>query len=62
MARTQLVHRERRRRPPPMTYVEEVFSKDPIKAPPEHLLFTLPDKWQPPSMLLVETTMDATWE
>jgi hypothetical protein len=43
-----------------MEYVEEVFLEEPIQAPPEHLLFTVPDNWQPPSCLLGETTMDAT--
>jgi hypothetical protein len=62
MARTQLVHRERRLRTPPMAYVEEVFPEEPIQAPLEHLLFTVPDNWQPPSNLLGETTMDATGE
>jgi hypothetical protein len=42
-----------------MEYVEEVFPEEPIQAPSKHLLFIVPDNWQPPSCLLGETTMDA---
>jgi len=42
-----------------MAYVE-LFLEEPIQAPPEHLLFSVPDNWQHPSCLLGETTMDAT--
>jgi hypothetical protein len=45
-----------------MVYVEDVFPKEPIQAPPEHLLFTVPDNWQPPSSLLGEATMAAIVE
>jgi hypothetical protein len=43
MAQTQLVHRARRLRTPPMAYVEEVFLEEPSQAPLEHLLFNVPD-------------------
>jgi hypothetical protein len=49
-------------RSPPMAYVEEVFPEEPIQAPPKHLLFTVPDNWQPPSSLLGEVTKAATVE
>jgi hypothetical protein len=45
-----------------MAYVEEVFPEEPIQVPPEHLLFTVPDNWQPPSNFLEEATMAATEE
>jgi hypothetical protein len=59
MARTQLARRENVARTPPMAYVEEVFPEEPIQVPPEHLLFTVPDNWQPPSHFLEEDTMVA---
>jgi hypothetical protein len=62
MAQTQLVHRGNVARTPPMAYVEEVFLEEPIQAPPEHLLFTVPDNWQPPSDFREEAFLAATEE
>jgi len=62
MARTQLVHKARKPRMSPMAYVEEVISEESIQTPPEHLLFTVPDSWNPPTCFPRETTMHATRE
>jgi hypothetical protein len=60
MARTQLVHKARKPRMPPMAYVEEIFPEEPIQAPPEHLLFTVPDNWNPPTCFPGEAELKAT--
>jgi hypothetical protein len=60
MARTQLVHKVRKPRTPPMAYVEEIFPEEPIQVPPEHLLFIVPDNWNPPTCFPGEVTMEAT--
>jgi hypothetical protein len=38
-----------RTRTPPMAYVEETVPDEPIQDYPEHLLFTVPDNWDPPT-------------
>jgi hypothetical protein len=45
---------------PPMAYVEEVIPEEPIQDPPEHLLFTVPDNWDPPSDFRAEASMPVT--
>jgi hypothetical protein len=45
---------------PPMAYVEEVTLEEPIQIPPESLLFTVPENWQPPSNFPEEDTQSAT--
>jgi hypothetical protein len=37
-----------------MAYVEEVIPEEPLQVPPESLLFTVPDNWQPPSHFSAE--------
>jgi hypothetical protein len=44
----------------PTTYVEEVIPEEPIQVPLEHLLFTVPDNWKPPSDFREEASMPAT--
>jgi hypothetical protein len=34
---------------PPISYVEDIFPKEPIEDPPKHLLFTVPDNWNSPT-------------
>jgi hypothetical protein len=36
-------------RTPPMAYVEEVIPEEGMESVPEHMLFTVPDNWNPPS-------------
>ena len=42
-----------------MAYVEEIFPEEPIQAPPEHLLFTVPDNWNPPTCFSGEVELKA---
>jgi len=44
---------------PPMAYVEDIFPEEPIQAPPEHLLFTIPDNWNPPTCFPGEAELKA---
>jgi hypothetical protein len=63
IARTQRIQTTRRGGmawSPPMAYVEEVTPEEPIQIPPESLLFTVPENWQPPSSFPVEDTKPAT--
>jgi hypothetical protein len=60
LARTHLARRENEARLPPMAYVEEIFPEEPIQAPLEHLLFTVPDNWQPTSHFLEKNTSAAS--
>jgi hypothetical protein len=60
MALTQLVHKARKPRMPPMSYVEEIFLEEPIQAPLEHLLFTVLDNWNLPTCFLGEVELKAT--
>jgi hypothetical protein len=63
MARTQRIQTARREGmawSPPMAYVEEVILEEPIQIPPESLLFTVPENWQPPSSFPEEDTKSAT--
>jgi hypothetical protein len=39
-----------------MAYVEDIFSEENVQAPPEHLLFTMLDNWQPTSHFREEDT------
>jgi hypothetical protein len=45
-----------------MSYVEEMFLEELIQVPPEHLLFTVPDNWNPPTCFPGEVTMEAIGE
>jgi hypothetical protein len=60
LARTHLRRRENEARLPPMAYVEDIFPEEPVQAPPEHLLFTVPDNWQPTSHFLEKDTSTAS--
>jgi hypothetical protein len=40
---------------PPVTFVEEVIPEEPIQLPPESMLFTVPENWQPPTSFPEET-------
>jgi hypothetical protein len=53
IARTQ---RREKPRTSPMAYVEEDIPEEPIQVPPESLLFTVPDNWQPPSHIPASTS------
>lgn len=44
----------------PMAHLEEVTPEEPIQIPPESLLFTVPENWQPQSNFSVEDTKPAT--
>jgi hypothetical protein len=55
IARKQRARKTRKPRTPPMAYVEEIVPEEPFQVPPEHLLFTVPDNWDPPTCFLVET-------
>jgi hypothetical protein len=39
---------------PPMACVEEIVLNEPIQVPPAHLLFTVPDNWDPPTCFVDE--------
>jgi hypothetical protein len=59
IARTQMACRdgsERMAWSPPATFVEEVIPEEPIQLPPESMLFTVPENWQPPTSLPGEET------
>jgi len=43
-----------------MAYAEEIFLEEPIQVPSEHLLFTVPENWNPPTFFPMEVTMEAT--
>jgi hypothetical protein len=43
-----------------MAYVEEEIPEEPIQFPPESLLFTVPDNWQPPSQFPTSTSASGT--
>jgi hypothetical protein len=56
IARTQ---RWEKPRTSPMAYVEEEIPEEPIQVPPESLLFTVPDNWQPPNHIPTSTSASA---
>jgi hypothetical protein len=60
MARKQHAHKDRKPKTPPMAYVEIFFSEEPIQFPPEHLLFTVPKNWNPPTYFPGEVTTETT--
>jgi len=60
MARTKLVHKDKNPKTPLMAYVEDIFSEEPIQAPSEHLLFTVPDNWNTPTWFPGEATIKST--
>jgi hypothetical protein len=43
-----------------MAYIEEIIPDEPIQVPPAHLLFTVPENWNPPTCFPGETTQLAT--
>jgi hypothetical protein len=45
---------------PPTTFVEEVIPEEPIQLPPESMLFTVPENWQPPTSFPEEETQAIT--
>jgi hypothetical protein len=45
---------------PPMAYIEEIIPDEPIQVPPAHLLFTVPENWNPPTCFPGEITQMAT--
>jgi hypothetical protein len=62
MAKTQIARRARISWSPPMAFVEEVLPEEPLQIPPEPLLFTVPENWQPSSSLPGEVTKAVTVE
>jgi hypothetical protein len=42
-----------------MAYVEEVLPEEPIQNPLEHLLFIVPNNWDPPTYFLGESNQRA---
>jgi hypothetical protein len=59
LASARATRKHGRHRTPPMAYVEEVAPDEPIQNCPEHLLFTVPDNWNPPTTFGNETKLPA---
>jgi hypothetical protein len=43
-----------------MAFVEEEIPEEPSQVPPESLLFTIPNNWQPPSQIPTSTSAPTT--
>jgi hypothetical protein len=59
LASARTTRKHGRHRTPPMAYVEETAPDEPIQNCPEHLLFTVPDNWNPPTVFGNETKLPA---
>jgi hypothetical protein len=59
LASARTTRKHGRPRTPPMAYVEETAPDEPIQDCPEHLLFTVPDNWNPPTVFGNETKLPA---
>jgi hypothetical protein len=57
LASARTTRKHGRHRTPPMAYVEETAPDEPIQNCPEHLLFTVPDNWNPPTVFGNETKL-----
>jgi hypothetical protein len=45
---------------PPATFVEDLIPEEPIQLPPESMLFTVPENWQPPTIFPEDETRAIT--